>query len=185
MKILLIKNISYLLLSCFLLFALAFSLSSGLFFEFVEYGLEKITPKVEIYIRAQVGRLENYPDAKQYLLLPGGKYLEFYTKGLSLGMFFTIIANALFNSLFQPIFFCVFTPQVILNYILFPFFLYGAIKHFKKIPIMLLVFLAVSIYIGMHSSLVETLIRHRMSCELIYLLIGLAGFTDWITKNLS
>jgi hypothetical protein len=32
---------------------------------------------------------------------------------------------------------------------------------------------------------VEPLVRHRMPCELIYISIGVAGFTRWITGRLS
>ena len=90
-----------------------------------------------------------------------------------------------YNVLFQPQFLCIFTPQVILNYGLFPFFILGAIKYFTKVPIIVLVFLAMSVYAGLYGSMIESLVRHRMVCDLIYILIGIAGFTDWATKNLS
>ena len=100
-------------------------------------------------------------------------------------MILPISLNALFNSLFQPIFLCIFTPQVVLNYVLFPFFIYGTIMYFKKLSLMIFFFFIYSIYIGMNGSITEPLIRHRMTCELIYLLIALAGFEGWIIRRSS
>jgi hypothetical protein len=179
------KRIFYFILAGLLLFILGFLLSSGLFSDFIKYGTEKVNTEIKKGIIHQANAISLYPQAKHYMLLPPDSYLKFYTKGLSFTMFFTILTNALFNALFQPIFISIFTPQVILNYMLFPFFIYGAIKYFKRVPLMVFVFLGISVYIGLHNAVIESLIRHRLSCELIYLLIGLAGFTGWITESLS
>ena len=126
-----------------------------------------------------------YPDARHYFLLPENRYLEFHRKGFSPELLLAVLFNALFNSLFQPLFLCILTPQAVLNFFLFPFFLYGGIKYFRRLPLMILIFFGMSIYSALYGSVVEALVRHRISCELIYLLIGLAGFINWTEKNLS
>lgn len=121
-----------------------------------------------------------------YYLLPDGMYnAGMCVNPLSTGIILAMTGNALFNALFQPIFPCVFSPQAMLNYILFPFFLYGAVKYFRKLWFMIILFFCWYIYSGLYGCVIEALIRHRMPCELIYLLLGLAGFTDWITKKSS
>ncbi|MFA6078632.1 MAG: hypothetical protein WC779_02680 [Candidatus Omnitrophota bacterium] len=125
-------------------------------------------------------------DAKHYFLLPDGGYTdEVLTKPVTVHIAFFMIANSLFNAMFQPLFLSVFTPQVVLVYLLFPFFLYGMVKYFRKLPLIFVVFFLVLIYVGFYGSVIEALIRHRMSCELLYFLISLGGFTSWITRRLS
>ena len=124
--------------------------------------------------------------ARHYFLFPEGGYsIEIFSKPLSLFTVFIAITNAFLNMFFQPMFLCVFTPQVIVNYILFPFFLYGMIRYFAKVPLMVLSFFFLCFYAGLYDSLVEPLLRHGMVCELIYLSIGIAGFTGWITSGSS
>lgn len=169
-----------------LIFIIGFLLSNPvLLWDLGKHFLAEMRQEIWDYAQQTITKVMGYPNARHYFLLPEGGYLEFQKEGVSFKMALAILSNALFNSLFQPIFLCIFTPQAILNYILFPFFLYGAIRYFRKLPIMILFFIAFSLYIGIRASIVESLIRHRMSCELIYLLIGLAGFTDWIREGLS
>lgn len=169
--------------SIVIIFVIGFSTTSGLLFHSFDALKNAFVSKIGECIFYHSTSFDR--EARHYFLLPEGGYnAAFYIKPL---LFYTIaglIFNALFNALFQPMFFCIFTPQVLLNLLLFPFFLYGAIKYFKKVPIMILVFFVVYIYVGLYGSVVEALIRHRMSCELIYLLIGVAGFTSLITEKL-
>ncbi|MBU0606123.1 MAG: hypothetical protein KKH77_07535 [Candidatus Omnitrophica bacterium] len=168
---------------------IGFALSSGLLHD----SLTKVTAGVTAEFTNDITRhcktLWVYSFQKSrwhYFLLPEGAYTSaFYTTQLSLSTVVNIISNSMFNALFQPLFFCAFTPQTVFNCLLFPFFLYGAIIYFKKVPIMVLVCLGLYAYIGIYSSVVEPIIRHRMSCELIYLLIGLAGFINLITERSS
>ncbi len=120
---------------------------------------------------------------KHYYLLSDDEFIEFYKNGISWRLAVSATGNALFNVLAQPVFPCVFTPQVFLNVVLLPFFIYGAVLNFKKVPIMIICCLVLAVYVGLRDSIIESLIRHRMPCELIYLSIGLAGFTRWITRN--
>lgn len=126
-----------------------------------------------------------YPSARHCYILSKEGYRNLFFSGFSPGMLPEILCNAFVNGLFQPLFFCVLTPQVVMYYILFPFFAYGAIKYFKKVPLMIVFFIAAILYIGTKNSVIESIIRHRMPCDLIYLSISLAGLSDWITKRLS
>ena len=170
-------------------FLIGFTLSSGLLHDFLTKAVTEITAEFKRDIGRHCHTLWIYPFQKSkwhYFLLPEGAYtVAFYTTPLSLSTIVTIISNSMLNVLFQPLFFCALTPQTIFNCLLFPFFLYGAIKYFKKVPIMILICLGAYAYIGIHNSVVEPIIRHRMSCELIYLLIGLAGFINLITGRSS
>jgi len=123
-------------------------------------------------------------EGRHYFLLPDAGYTPAFVSGnWSAGSVISIIGNAFLNFIFQPVFLCVFTPQVVLNIILFPFFIYGAYKYFNKVPVLIVLFLSMGLYISIYGSIVEALIRHRMPCELIYIMIGLAGFARSITEN--
>lgn len=169
----------------FIVFVAGFSISSGRLSLFLRYFTDWVISNIEYAILYHSNTLQIYRDAMRYFLLPKGWYLKLHTEGFSSIMILPILLNALFNSLFQPIFLCAFTPQVVLNYMVFPFFIYGTIRYFKKVSLMILFFLLYCIYIGISGSVTEPLIRHRLACELIYLLIGLAGFESWITRRSS
>ena len=176
------KNISGIVLSLLFVFAFAFLLSSGIFSKGCAYALNYCDLKMKPLLNYHLNTLAI--PARHYFLMPDGGYtFSFQNEPLSFFTLVTITTNALANSLFQPIFLCVFTPQVILNYLLFPFFLYGVVKYFKKVPILIVVFFVLSAYVAIYGSVVEALVRHRISCEMIYYLIGSAGFTSWITRS--
>lgn len=168
---------------------IGFVLSSGLLHDFLTKAATSVTVEFTNYINQHCRTFWVYAFQSSkwhYFLLPEGAYTAaFYTTPLSLSTVVTVVSNSLFNTLFQPLFICALTPQTVFNCLLFPFFLYGAVKYFKKIYFMIFVLLGMYVYIGMYSSVVEPIIRHRMSCELIYLLIGLAGFVSLITGKSS
>lgn len=166
------------------IFSIAFLLSSGLVVSKGRSLVDQQVLKIKATISHHINVFDIYPNTRYYFLVPENRYLEFNEKRLSPELLLAVLFNALFNSLFQPLFLCVLTPQAILNFFLFPFFLYGAIKYFRRLPIMILIFFWMYIYSALRSPIVEALVRHRMSCELIYLLIGLAGFINWTEKNL-
>jgi len=134
-------------------------------------------------IRTATIRYEQYPNATHYFILPQGKYFEYIEFGLNPRTLFQTLLNAIFNFMFQPIFLCLFTPQTVLTYLIFPFFIYGSVVYFRKVPLMIIFFFGFGLYLGMRDSVVESLVRHRMVCDLIYLSIGTAGFTRWITEK--
>lgn len=168
---------------------IGFALSSGLLHDLLTKAATNVTAEFKYYLERHCNSFWVYPFQNSrwhYFLLPEGAYTAvIYTTPLSLSTVVTIVINSLFNTLFQPLFICALTPQTVFNCLLFPFFLYGAVRYFKKIYIMIFVLLGMYVYIGMYSSVVEPIIRHRMSCELIYLLIGLAGFVSLITGRSS
>lgn len=167
------------------LFTIGFALSSGLFHDPLSGAITRIITEFKPYIVNHCSTLwvDSFQKSRwHYFLLPEGGYaIAFYASPLSLPTVVTVVSNALFNVMFQPLFPCVFVPQAIFNCLLFPFFLFGAFKYFKKIFIMLIVCLGVYVYTGIYGSVIEAIIRHRIPCELIYLLIGLAGFMALIT----
>lgn len=183
------KSILYCACIALVVFVIGFALSSGLLHDFLTKVITGITAEFKIYIERHCSTLWVHSFQKSrwhYFLLPEGAYTAaFYTTPLSLLTVGTVLSNSLFNTLFQPLFICALTPQTVFNCLLFPFFLYGAVKYFKRIYIMIFVLLGMYVYIGFYSSVVEPIIRHRMSCELIYLLIGLAGFVNLITGRSS
>lgn len=121
-----------------------------------------------------------------YFLLPDGGYTAaFFAAPLSARSIAGILSAALFNSFFQPVFPCVLTPQMFLNALLFPFFVYAAVRYFRKVPLLVIILVGMYLYAALYGSVVEALVRHRMSCELLYLMLGLAGFMDWITARSS
>ncbi len=171
-----IKKIAYASLILVIIFISGFLLSSDVFHE---YLTSKMKPSLVYHIRTLA-----LPQTKHYFLLPSGGYGEYlYTGAYSAMTVFILISYALLNVIFQPIFLCLFTPQALLNYALFPFFIYGSIKYFRVVPLLVLSFFALAFLIGLNGSVVEALIRHRIPCELIYILIGTAGFTGWITRS--
>lgn len=179
------KRYLFYLAIAFVLLLIGFMLSSGIAVNLATKTLDKVMPDIKLRLGHHIMTLV-IDGAKRYFLFPMGHYTkELYTEPLSFAIVGTILGNSIFNILFQPVFLCPFTPQVILNALLFPFFLYGAFRYLKKTWLMLIIFVVLAFYIGVYDSGVEALIRHGMSCELIYLLIGLAGFTGWITKNSS
>ena len=171
------------LVSGVVVFVVAFLLSSSLLYGFIKCVEAKLFSVSNDFAYRHFNNFYIYRDARFYFLFSQKDMFQFYVNGLSLGIIVNMFSNALFNALFQPVFLCVFTPQVILNYILFPFFLYGVVAYFRKIPIMIIFLFFFYAYIGLKNTVVEPLIRHRMSCELIYLLVGLAGLTGWITRK--
>lgn len=178
-----IKRITCLLIVILIIFDIAyFSISNSLSLHV--FLQDQLTSGIKCLINKHCANI--FVNARHYLLLPEGGYDEtLFTLPLSFPVIARMISNAIFNVIFQPLFFCIFTPQVILNYFIFPFFIYGAIRYFTRVPIIILAFLGLSVYVGFNGSIVESLIRHRMICDLIYLLIGTAGFIDVISKNLS
>ena len=172
-------------MSIVLLLGLAFLVISGSLSAFTSHSMERIAPRVIKIVRPHIASICSYPHAKRYLTLPEGRYYSLFLGNLSFSTMTQILINSLFNSFFQPLFICVFTPQVIMNYILFPFFLFGIFKYFKKVPLLIITCFAMYLYLGMRDTIVESLIRHRMSCEQIYLLVGVAGFINWITRSSS
>ncbi|MFH1868347.1 MAG: hypothetical protein ABH843_05195 [Candidatus Omnitrophota bacterium] len=183
------KNILYCVCAALVVLLIGFSLSSGMLHDSLAKAAAGIKAEFTYNINRHCQTLWVYSFQKSrwhYFLLPEGAYTAaFYTTPLSLATIAVILANSTFNAMFQPLFLCALTPQAIFNCLLFPFFLYGTVKYFRKVPIMILVCLGIYVYIGTYSSIVEPIIRHRMSCELIYLLIGLAGFINLITGRSS
>lgn len=165
-----------------LLLSIGFALSSGLALNLSKDLSDKLLSVLKERLFHHILTLE--VDAKHYFLFPTGSYsIELFTQPLSFTVLMSILINSIFNILFQPVFLCPFTPQAILNLVLFPFFLCGIVRYFRKAWLMLIIFVSISFHIGIYDAGVESLLRHGMSCELIYLLIGSAGFTGLITKS--
>ncbi len=174
----------YTIISFVVVFIFAFSLSSGLFSKAATPTLDKLWKLTHKIFREHSNSLIAYPNAHHYFLFTREfEYLKIYRQDLSPQLIFNAVINALVNVLLQPMFLCIFTPQTILNFILFPFFLYGIIRYFKKLPVMILFLFIFSAFIGMRDAIVEALVRHRMVCDQIYLLIGIAGLKGWITER--
>lgn len=177
------KNRIYYIAIALLVCFIAFALSSGIAGDISKKISKKLMPGIKYRLYHHIGNLE--VSAKHYFLLPSGWYVkELFTEPLSTEVLMSMFFNSVFNILFQPVFLCPFTPQVILNVVLAPFFIYGAVRYFGKVWPLLILFLVLSFQIGTYDSVVEALVRHGMSCELIYLMIGLAGFTGWTAKSL-
>jgi len=174
----------------FIIFVIGFVLSSGVALDFYHRLSDKVMTDIGTYLYHHILTLFTV-DARHYFLLPEGgytkelanAYLQNSVQPIRFPLLVTIFFNGLFNILFQPVFLCLHTPQSILNLMAFPFFLYGIIRYFRKIWGILIIFLILSFRISIYDSGVEALIRHGMICELLYLLIGSAGFASWITKN--
>ena len=177
------KRKFYIAASFIMIFFAGYAFSSGLFQKADTLASDKLKSQTEAIMTRHLRNLYLYPGAKNYFLVSEPDYSKFINEGPSLGIFITIFFSAIFNVIFQPVFLSVLTPQSILNYLLFPFFLFGAVRHFKKIWFLLVVYLLMAFYVGTRGSVVEVLVRHRMVCDLIYLLIGLAGFTTWIGES--
>lgn len=176
------KRILYHLSIALVVLFTGFALSSGVTADLSKKLSDKVMPGVTSRLHHHISNLE--VNAKHYFVLPFGCYKkELYTQPLTFAILPVILVNSIYNILFQPVFICPFTPQIIVNILALPFFLYGSIRYFKKIWPLLIVLAVISFQVGVYDSVVETLIRHGMSCELIYLLIGSAGFADWITKR--
>lgn len=164
-------------------FFIGFALSSGIIQDGAKRLSDRVMPGLKERLSHHILTLV-VVDAKHYFLLPVGGYSkELFTQPLSPVVLASILGNSIFHVLFQPVFLCPFTPQVIINLVLLPFFLYAVVKYFKKVWLMLAIFIVMSFQVGIYDSGIEALIRHGMSCELIYLLIGLAGFTGLITRR--
>jgi len=161
---------------------IGFVLSSGIAVEISDSFSAKVMDTIKARLYRHITNLE--VDSKHCYLLPFGKYsIGLYVQPLSYSTLALFVFNSVFNILFQPVFLCPFTPQVFVNIVLLPFFLYGVVRYFKKVWFLVAIFIVLSFWIGIYDSGVEALIRHGMSCELIYVLIGTAGFASWITKN--
>lgn len=162
--------------------SMGFALSSGILYDVSKKMHGKVMADIKVRLYHHIVTMP--VPARHYFLLPPESYSkELLTQPLPFAALINILFNSVFNMLFQPVFLCSFTPQVIINVVLFPFFLYAAVRYFKKVWVMLAVFIALALTVCTYDSVIEALIRHGMSCELIYILIGLGGFTGWITKD--
>ncbi len=179
------KKIVHFTLLYILLFVLGFLLSWETSIFLIGRVLNNIGYQINGLFLFHYNTFRIYPDARHYFIFPDGGYLRFFIEGIHLNIVIPTLSNVLFNALFQPLFLCIFTPQTILTYLLLPFFIYAAVKYFKKVPIMVLFLVGFLLFIGIKDSVVEPLIRHRMVCELIYFCIGSAGLADWITRRSS
>jgi fumarate reductase subunit C len=178
-----LRNIFFICTVSVAIFLAGYLLSSGIAADLLGSAVSYVKAEVGSYFWNHCARLET--GGRHYFLLPEKGYTDYIIKGFSLTMIFQVFFNTLFNLLFQPVFLCAFSPQVILNIIILPFSLYGAVKYFSRVPIVIITFFAVSFYMGIYGAAIEALIRHGMVCELIYILIGSAGLADLITKSLS
>ena len=174
------------------IFIEAFLFSSGLLEELTDSAIlatsmvsYALKAKIKTRLVSHVTAFSVFEDRPKYhFILPNEEHsISYVLNNITLKTFFPILENALFNSIFQPVFLCIFTPQVVLTYILFPFFLYGCFKYYRKVPIMIIFFIAYCVYMGLRQPVVEALIRHRLSCELIYISISLAGFFRLIERR--
>ncbi|MBN2452734.1 MAG: hypothetical protein JXB40_00540 [Candidatus Omnitrophica bacterium] len=182
MKQVFVRNAFSCILIALVVLFIGFSLSSGMVTRALEVISDRTMAGIQVRFLHHISNLE--VTAKHYFLVPTGSYLkELLMEPIPLAMLAQILANSVFNILFQPVFISPFTPQVVLNLVAFPFFLYGAVRYFGRTWFLLIIFIMISFQIGIYDSVVEALIRHGMPCELIYLLIGAAGLAGWITKN--
>lgn len=155
---------------------------SGAVSHIISEKIERSMPDIKERLYHHILTLQ--VDARHYFLFSPGEYkIDLFTEPLSIRSIATILYNSAFSLLFQPVFLCPFTPQVIINLVLLPFFIYASVRYFHRVFILLAVFVMTTFQIGIYDSGVEALIRHGMLCELIYLLIGTAGFSDLILKN--
>ena len=182
------KRMLAILLISAIIFSAGFAISTG----FVHYLSAKIYEGVkhefvrDLYRNCLSLRTFSFQKSRwHYFLLPEGAYKpDLYTTPLAPATVAIIIFNSFFNTLCQPLFPCLLTPQALFYCLLFPFFVLGSIKYFKNVPLIILLILVAYAYTGIYSiSVIESIVRHRMSCELLYLLIGLAGLTDLITER--
>ena len=114
--------------------AFSFLLSSGLFSDFLASSFKKIESGILYIASYHLNIFNTYPAARRTFIFQETGYTELFNRGLVPIAFFNLILNGMLNILFQPLMLCIFTPQVILNFILFPFFLYGVFVHFRRIP---------------------------------------------------
>ena len=176
------RKILHHVLVMLVILAIGFALSSGMATDTAKRLSDRVMSDAQSRLHHHILNLQ--VDAKHYFILPSGCYKkELYTQPLAFAILPVILANSVFNILFQPVFICPFTPQAIVNALLLPFFLYGSVKYFKRVWPLLVILAVMSFQIGIYDSIVEPLMRHGMSCELIYLLIGLAGFASWTAKT--
>ena len=162
-------------------FLAGFVVSSGIFEKVLNYNLYEKFPAIKEAVFTARGKFENYKEAKRYMIYPGGSIA--YKESLSVKNFIIIAFKSMFHTIFEPLFICVFTPQTVLNFILFPFFLYGAIRYFTRVPVIILTFTVIAVYVGMRNVYVEALIRHRIPCDFLYVLIAIAGLRGLITEK--
>jgi|GEM_PF-2365601 len=177
------KSIFFVVIVSIALFLAGFIISSGIGAELLNNTVSGLNAKVGSHFVSHYARI--WESGRHYFLLPEKDYAEYGINGFSIRMIVPVFLNAIFHILFQPVFLCVFSPQVVLNIVMLPFALYGAVKYFTRVPLIIAAFIIISFYAGIHGVVVEALIRHGMICELIYILIGSAGFTGLITKSLS
>lgn len=156
---------------------MGFLISSGIVSGLFERALDWVTPRIEARLYAHLNVFTIYSKARYFFILPGNLHVKSLAYGMPVGIFLDVATNAAVNAFFQPLFLCVFTPQTILSYILFPFFLYGSVKYFRKVPLMIIFGIFCFFYIGLRQPVAEALIRHRLTCELIYFSVGLAGLS--------
>jgi len=162
-------------------FLAGFVVSSGIFEKVLNYNLYEKFPALKAVVYAAASKFEMYKEARRYSAYPKGPAA--YKKTITCKNFVIIAFNGIFHAIFEPLFICAFTPQVVLNFILFPFFLYGAIRYFTRVPIIILTFITIAVYVGMRNVYVESLIRHRIPCDFLYVLIAIAGLRGLITEK--
>lgn len=178
------KSISLQIFVIAALFAVGFALSTGILSGVYHTLAGKFVDDIEESIFHHTLTLVSREDVRHYFLFPEGEYAGWiFAQPPSVAVFASVFFYSIFNMLFQPVFLCVFTPQVILNVVAFPFFLYGSVRYFRKVWPLLLSFVLITFRIGIYDSSVEALMRHGMICELFYLMIGSAGFAGWIAKR--
>jgi len=167
----------------FLLFAFlaGFAVSSGIFEKVLNYNLYEKFPALKTVVCTAASKFEMYKEARRYSAYPDGPGA--YKKNINYKNFVIIAFNGIFHTIFEPLFICVFTPQTILNFALLPFFLYGTVRYFSRVPIIILTFIAIATYVGMRNVYVESLIRHRILCDFLYVLIAIAGLRGLITEK--
>lgn len=174
-EIIYVTAVAIVVVCCYMIF-------SGAVSDMIHEKIERSMPDIKERLYHHILTLQ--VDARHYFLFPPGEYrIDLFTRPLSVPAMATIVYNSAFSLLFQPVFLCPFTPQVIVNLVLLPFFIYAAVRYFHRVFILLAVFVMTTFQIGIYDSGVEALIRHGMLCELIYLLVGTAGFADLISKN--
>lgn len=166
-------------------FLTGFAFTSGSFGVLCGRIHDKIVVVGNEYINRHICALATYHSARHYFLLSPDDYARFPYEGCSAGSIVATAATALFNALFQPLCFCPFTYQTFLIFLLFPFFVYGAFRHARQIWFPIVIFGAFLTYIGMKNAIVEPLVRHRLTCELFYYMIAIAGFVDVTARGSS
>lgn len=154
-------------------------MSTDILKEVEQYGKKQLNDYLYFHLR----RYELYIESKHFHIVPEGSSRAHIEQGPSFGILASMLINGAVNFIFQPLFVSVFMPQVLLNFFLLPFFIYGCVKYFTKVPFLIILFFMTATYAIFYAVIVEPLIRYRLSCEMLYILIGVAGFINLITKR--